>query len=737
MTRFDPAAPLSRTIRLISGAGAVLVLTVAASGCIGGSPAPAPTPDPFAGLADRSDQAFREGLELYGQGQYRDAQAAFDRARLLSPNADPKIDAMLQRTRDALAPTATPVPPTPTSAPVPPTPTPVAMSTQTPDTELGRRYFGQVALAVVPTRDMAAPPATEFFYEDQIGLRIEGLKQHLRLPFSVRVFDVDRNVMVAEIGSADEAPPSSSTRGAKSPAGSSSSTLTSAAAAAPAASSSAASSGGASSAASGGAAWLKAQAAHLGLSAGGDANASPDPTVVAAATAVAQTTGPLKLTHFFDSYVWYHTGGELPGHYRLELYASGVLTDTLDYTVRTTPVPTPEPTLAPTLEPTPVPAPAVSEPAPPPPVVQPTLAVRTPAPAPVERPAPPVVAPPPPTPTPEPTLPPTPTPQPTPASVGAAVIGAAAAGLDVNANDDHLFIADGAGRLWSADLSTSSSFNQPIDLGTPPSDVVVDQASGNVFVAARRDSAVLVLDSTGKRLTSIALPSTPGDLQIDSQLGLVFVALPERQAIGVIDARAGRLVRTIDGLPQVTGLALDTGRHVLYVSHLAGQVSVIDTRGGGIADQIAVTGPGLQGVATARGLVYAINPTTHELAVVEPRSEGVIRYPLSIEPIAIGAADDSGSVYVLASQPSQVVRFDPTSGDEIGRVLLALAPGQPVAAIPPRPRVAVDAAHERVLVALPDTGAFSLIPTEAFPSLDHDIPWAQLPDEPLYAGGRP
>src|ERR671937_145624 len=129
MTRFDPTAVMARATRALAGMGAVLVLAVVAGGCAG-SPAASPTPDPFASLADRSDQAFREGLEAYGRGQYRDALSAFERARVLSPSGDPKIEQMIERSRAALAPTATPVPPTPTSAPVVPTATPIAMETQ-------------------------------------------------------------------------------------------------------------------------------------------------------------------------------------------------------------------------------------------------------------------------------------------------------------------------------------------------------------------------------------------------------------------------------------------------------------------------------------------------------------------------------------------------------------------------------------------------------------------------------
>src|ERR1700730_11594595 len=141
MTRLDPAAPAARTLRALIGICAVLVLAVVASGCASSAP-PAPTPDPFAGLADRSDQAFRQGLESYGQGQFRDALTSFEQARLLSPTVDPRIDQMIVRSQAGLAPKATPVPPTPTDVPLTPVATPVTRSTAVPDIALGIRYFG-------------------------------------------------------------------------------------------------------------------------------------------------------------------------------------------------------------------------------------------------------------------------------------------------------------------------------------------------------------------------------------------------------------------------------------------------------------------------------------------------------------------------------------------------------------------------------------------------------------------
>jgi hypothetical protein len=693
MTRFIPAATSASALRALGGIGAVLVLAVAASGCASSGPAATPTADPFAGLADRSDQAFREGLEAYGQGQYRDALTAFERAKVLSPSGDPKIIQMIDRTRAAMAPTATPVPPTATSVPVPPTATPVAMATQTADGELGRRYFGQVTLAMVPGRETDVPAAKEFFFQDQVGLRIEGLKQHVRLPFTMRVFNTDTAKLVAAVESdGDTTFPSPTAQATATPRTSN-------------------------------VASRVAQAAAAG-----------SPTAAPTAT----TDSSIGITRFWDTYVWYHKGGEEPGRYRVELFANGVLTHSFDYTVGTVPVPTPEvaaPT-APALDASPSVPTVEPEPIAPPPPPAPVVTRPQPAPA---APAP-VAAPTAPAPTPAPTVVPSPTPLPAPQMAAATTIGGLPAGLDVNPNDGRVFVADGSGVLWTTDPAHPTTFNRPTTLGSLPVDVAVDPTTNFVFVSARNESAVLVLDGSARRLASIQMPVAPGDLQLDAKLGLLYVVLPERQSLAVVDARAGRVLKTIESVPQITSLAIDAERHVLYATHLGGQLTVVDVAAMQVTARFTMTGAGLSGVAAARGLVYGINPATHELAVAEPLSQGVLRYTLAAEPAAVAASEATGSVYVLASKPNAIVRLDPSDGSEVGRVNLPERSGRfGIQASDQadfhglRARMVLDRADESLYVTLPEAGSLSAVPTEQFPPLDHDIPWVETPRPALVA----
>ena len=668
MTRLHPAA---KAARALVGFGAIFILAAFVSGCANGQ-ASVPTPDPFAGLSDRSDVAFRQGLEAYASGQYRDALNAFQQARTLSPTDDAKITQMIDRTRAAMAPTPTPLPPTSTEVPATPTATPVAMSTVTPDSDLGQRYFGKVSLATVPGKDTDAPAATQFFFQDQIGLHIEGLKQHLRLPFTLRVFNFDTARLVAQVNSDDQTLLSSSTVDA----------------------------------------------------------AKATPTAAATAGATPTTTSPAKLLRFWDTYVWYHAGGEDPGRYHLELYANGILTNTFDYVVGTVPIPTPTEVPQPVFEPTA--SPTIEDVPPPPPVAE----TKPPAAAAAQPVAP--------QPTREPTPIPSPTPVLTPATAGGITIGGLPAGLDVNPNNGRVFIADGSGVIWANDPSRPNNFNRPVNLGNLPVDLAVDATTGYVFVSARNESAVVVLDNTGRRLTSIPMPVAPGDLQVDSDLGLVYIALPEQQALDVLDGRGGRLLRTIDGLPQITSLALDPVRHQLYATHLAGQMTVIDVPSSQVVARLTLTGVGLESVAASRGMAYAINTATHELAVVEPISQSVSRYVLPLEPSAIAASEDSGTVYVLSEKPNTVMRLDPTSGTIVGQVSLGDRSGRFGISLNNasafqglRSRMALDRADESLYISLPEAGSLSIVPNDLFPPLTSGVPWVQVPDEPVVAATIP
>jgi DNA-binding beta-propeller fold protein YncE len=326
------------------------------------------------------------------------------------------------------------------------------------------------------------------------------------------------------------------------------------------------------------------------------------------------------------------------------------------------------------------------------------------------------------------------------------VTGGVPAGLDVDTRSGRFYIADGSGVVWTTDAPNGahqSTLGAPFNINPAlPRDLAVDQTTGSLYVAAsgcaaqsasRATGCVLILDGgNGSRRAVVPLDGEPGAVRIDSDLGLLYVSVPSRQAIEVVDVRSGSVLptRTLLDMPQVTSLAMDAERHLLYVGHLGGQVSVIDTAASQLLQRPSLTDAGLSSVAAARGQAYAINTATHELAVLNPAAGEVTRYLLSQEPAAVAASEDTGAVYVLSSRASIILRIDPTDGSEIGRVTLPARSGHvgqmPSNDLTMRPRLALDAFNDTIFATLPEAGTLAAVASDQFPEIAREIP---MPDD--------
>jgi DNA-binding beta-propeller fold protein YncE len=196
----------------------------------------------------------------------------------------------------------------------------------------------------------------------------------------------------------------------------------------------------------------------------------------------------------------------------------------------------------------------------------------------------------------------------------------------------------------------------------------------------------------------------------------LYVVEPDRGALDTVDVHAAKVVRSTPGLSVVTGIALDADSHLVYLSHLNGEISIVDGARGQIISRLELSDVGLTGIATAQGRVYAINTPGRELLVLDVGTDRVSHIPLTDEPTAIVAGPQSGSAYVLEGGSNVVVRVDPGSGTELGRVSL----GQPDAgggSLAPgllwlRPRMAISAQDETVYVIEPETGTLAVSPSQ-------------------------
>ncbi len=133
----------------------------------------------------------------------------------------------------------------------------------------------------------------------------------------------------------------------------------------------------------------------------------------------------------------------------------------------------------------------------------------------------------------------------------------------------------------------------------------------------------------------------PTDLAIDRALGLVFVVDGQRKLVQVFDVN-GNLKRSISGLTNPTGIALDTSRREVLVSDFGnlsgfaanGAIKIFDYDGQLLREISGGTGGGSSGFSRPQGL-------------------------------AVGAG---GRIYVVDSFRGEVLILDRTTGQQVGKL---------------------------------------------------------------------
>jgi DNA-binding beta-propeller fold protein YncE len=355
---------------------------------------------------------------------------------------------------------------------------------------------------------------------------------------------------------------------------------------------------------------------------------------------------------------------------------------------------TPVPTAAPTVIPAPQPAPPIAAPTPPPAPSPVPTSVPVPTPAPL----------------------PTAVPVPTRASVTAVttLVSAGPAALDVLDASDRLFIADRSGLVWIV-AHGQPALERPYAVSGTPVGLAADPATGRLYVAVRsQPPAVVVLDAaTGQHLASAPLPGDPGEVHLDSSLGLLFVLLPDLDALATLDVRDQKLVGLTPGLAQVTAMALDEGTHMLYLSQLGGQLSIVDGQTGRLAEQLSLTADGLSGIAFAYGRVFAVNTPGRALVEVNLSTAEVSHMSLAAEPESVVVGPLSGAVYVFDRATNAIVKLNPGDGSELGRAIVGDSPTPASFQLQPdalwlRPRMVVSTIDERIYVIDPQAAMLAV-----------------------------
>jgi DNA-binding beta-propeller fold protein YncE len=184
---------------------------------------------------------------------------------------------------------------------------------------------------------------------------------------------------------------------------------------------------------------------------------------------------------------------------------------------------------------------------------------------------------------------------------------------------DGLAYAPGAQRLYVSDESghrelvvdvPTSTARPPITLGGEAGNTQYDSVAGRIWVAVgTRDELVGIDPRTDSITDRIAVPGIEGPhgFLVDAERRVAYVTGEENGRLGLLDLRAGRIVRTYrvgDG-PDV--LAMDPGRHRLFVAAESGVIAAFDIRAENLVPLPSYRAPRAHSVAVdpATHLVYA------------------------------------------------------------------------------------------------------------------------------------
>jgi DNA-binding beta-propeller fold protein YncE len=288
-----------------------------------------------------------------------------------------------------------------------------------------------------------------------------------------------------------------------------------------------------------------------------------------------------------------------------------------------------------------------------------------------------------------------------------------AVAVTVDQKSANAFVAAASGAIWTL-AEGQPAPRPPMAVSGQPVGLAVDVTSGHLLVAQRAPAAVIVLDiPTGQTIASVPLPSDPGDLRFDADLQRAFVVLPDQGSLATLDTRDPHVLQVTADVSQVTGMALDAGTHRLFLSHLDGQLSTLDVTTGQLLARERLSGPGLSGVSTVNGQVYAINTPGRELLIYDPAAPSLKHVPLDAEPAAVVTGS---TVSVLEPATGTVVELDLMGTVNHVRAQLS---GEPLASVPlspealwQRPRMAMSPNDGAVYVVDPGSGALAVSPAD-------------------------
>ena len=145
----------------------------------------------------------------------------------------------------------------------------------------------------------------------------------------------------------------------------------------------------------------------------------------------------------------------------------------------------------------------------------------------------------------------------------------------------RLFVSDEYGRQELVIDVPSSTARPPIPLGGEVGNTQYDSVSGRIWVAVQTRNELVAIDPmTDSVVARVPVPGVerPHGFLIDAEHPLAYVTGEGNGRLGVLDLRTMRVLVTYPVAEDPDVLAMDPGRHHLYVAAESGAISAFEAR---------------------------------------------------------------------------------------------------------------------------------------------------------------
>jgi DNA-binding beta-propeller fold protein YncE len=169
-----------------------------------------------------------------------------------------------------------------------------------------------------------------------------------------------------------------------------------------------------------------------------------------------------------------------------------------------------------------------------------------------------------------------------------------------------LFVSDEYGRQELVIDAPSSTARPPIPMGGEVGNTQYDSVSGRIWVAVQTRNELAAIDPmTDSVVARVPVPGVdqPHGLLVDAEHRLAYVTGEGNGRLAVVDLRTMRVLGTYAVGEDPDVLAMDPGRHHLFVAAESGAIAGFEARGGSLLALPWYRAPHAHSVA--------VDPATH------------------------------------------------------------------------------------------------------------------------------